>query len=44
MIARSGVMPVSMVIGLDPYTLIAVDHRKPVVISGFKPIDIIKSI
>lgn len=35
---------VSMVIGMRPYTFIARDHRKPVVISGFEPLDIIQSI
>src|SRR5215470_7331406 len=35
---------VSMVIGMRPYTFIARDHRKPVVIAGFEPLDIIQSI
>ncbi len=35
---------VSMVIGTRPYTFIAHDYRKPVVISGFEPLDIIQSI
>jgi hydrogenase expression/formation protein HypD len=35
---------VSMVIGLHPYTFIAQEHRKPVVISGFEPLDILQSI
>lgn len=35
---------VSMVIGNRPYTFIARDHRKPVVISGFEPLDIIQSV
>lgn len=35
---------VSMVIGMRPYTFIARDHRKPVVISGFEPLDIIQSV
>jgi hydrogenase expression/formation protein HypD len=35
---------VSMVIGLRPYTFIARDHRKPVVIAGFEPLDIIQSV
>jgi hydrogenase expression/formation protein HypD len=35
---------VSMVIGLRPYTFIARDHHKPVVISGFEPLDIIQSV
>ena len=34
---------VSMVIGMRPYTFIARDHRKPIVISGFEPLDIIQS-
>ncbi|MBE3561903.1 MAG: hydrogenase formation protein HypD, partial [Ktedonobacteraceae bacterium] len=35
---------VSMIIGMRPYTFIARDHRKPVVISGFEPLDIIQSV
>ncbi len=35
---------VSMVIGMRPYRFIARDHRKPVVISGFEPLDIIQSV
>jgi hydrogenase expression/formation protein HypD len=35
---------VSMVIGLRPYEFIAREHRRPVVISGFEPIDIMQSI
>ena len=35
---------VSMVIGMRPYTFVARDHRKPVVIAGFEPLDIIQSI
>ena len=35
---------VSMVIGLQPYTFIAQEHHKPVVISGFEPLDILQSI
>lgn len=35
---------VSMVIGMRPYGFIARDHRKPVVISGFEPLDIIQSV
>jgi len=35
---------VSTVIGLRPYTFIARQHRKPVVISGFEPLDIIQSV
>ena len=35
---------VSMVIGIRPYTFIARDHRKPVVISGFEPLDIVQSV
>jgi hydrogenase expression/formation protein HypD len=35
---------VSMVIGMRPYTFIARDHHKPVVISGFEPLDIIQSV
>lgn len=35
---------VSMVIGMRPYGFIARQHRKPVVIAGFEPLDIIQSI
>jgi len=35
---------VSMVIGMRPYTFIAREHRKPVVIAGFEPLDIIQSV
>jgi hydrogenase expression/formation protein HypD len=35
---------VSMVIGTRPYTFIARDHRKPVVIAGFEPLDIMQSV
>jgi hydrogenase expression/formation protein HypD len=35
---------VSMVIGLRPYGFIARDHRKPVVITGFEPLDILQSV
>ncbi len=35
---------VSMVIGLRPYTFIARDHQKPVVMAGFEPLDIIQAI
>jgi hydrogenase expression/formation protein HypD len=35
---------VSMIIGMRPYTFIARDHHKPVVISGFEPLDIMQSI
>ncbi len=35
---------VSMVIGLSTYEFIARDYQKPVVISGFEPLDIIQSI
>ncbi|HEY7347665.1 MAG TPA: hydrogenase formation protein HypD [Ktedonobacterales bacterium] len=35
---------VSMVIGIRPYEFIARDHHKPVVISGFEPLDMIQSI
>jgi hydrogenase expression/formation protein HypD len=35
---------VSMVIGMRPYNFIARDHHKPVVISGFEPLDIIQSV
>lgn len=35
---------VSMVIGMEPYAFIARDHHKPVVISGFEPLDIVQSV
>ena len=35
---------VSMVIGMRPYTFIARDHHKPVVIAGFEPLDIIQAV
>ncbi|ARV60657.1 hydrogenase formation protein HypD [Nostocales cyanobacterium HT-58-2] len=35
---------VSIVIGTEPYNFIAQEYRKPIVISGFEPLDIIQSI
>jgi hydrogenase expression/formation protein HypD len=35
---------VSMVIGSEPYRFIAEQYRKPLVISGFEPLDILQSI
>lgn len=35
---------VSMVIGWEPYQIIAEKYRKPVVVSGFEPVDILQSI
>src|ERR1041384_7695756 len=35
---------VSMVIGMRPYHFIAREHHKPVVISGFEPLDILQSV
>jgi hydrogenase expression/formation protein HypD len=35
---------VSMVIGTEPYDFIARDYRKPTVVSGFEPLDILQSI
>lgn len=35
---------VSMVIGMQPYTFVASKYCKPVVISGFEPVDILQSI
>jgi hydrogenase expression/formation protein HypD len=35
---------VTMVIGMRPYTFIARNYQKPVVISGFEPLDIIQSV
>jgi len=35
---------VSMVIGTSPYDFIATRHKKPIVITGFEPLDILQSI
>ncbi|MCG6135360.1 MAG: hydrogenase formation protein HypD [Nostoc sp. LLA-1] len=35
---------VSMVIGTDPYQFIAQKYHKPIVVSGFEPLDILQSI
>jgi hydrogenase expression/formation protein HypD len=35
---------VSMVIGTDPYQFISQEYQKPIVVSGFEPIDILQSI
>lgn len=35
---------VSMVIGSDPYQFISQQYQKPIVVSGFEPLDIIQSI
>ena len=35
---------VSMVIGMRPYTFIARDHGKPIIIAGFDPLDIVQSL
>ncbi|MBW4635627.1 MAG: hydrogenase formation protein HypD [Iphinoe sp. HA4291-MV1] len=35
---------VSMVIGTEPYQFISQEYQKPIVISGFEPLDIIQSI
>src|SRR6476661_5976627 len=35
---------VCMVIGMRPFTFVARDYRKPVVLSGFEPLDIIQSV
>ena len=35
---------VSMVIGLDPYRFIAEGHRRPIVIAGFEPLDLLDSV
>ena len=34
---------VSMIIGMRPYTFIAQTYRKPVVLSGFEPVDILRN-
>lgn len=35
---------VSMIIGMHPYEYIAREYKKPVVISGFEPLDIVQSV
>jgi hydrogenase expression/formation protein HypD len=35
---------VSTVIGCRPYEFVAKDHRKPLVVSGFEPLDILQSV
>lgn len=35
---------VSMVIGIHPYDFIARDYRKPIVVAGFEPIDLLQSV
>jgi hydrogenase expression/formation protein HypD len=35
---------VSTVIGLRPYTFIARDYRRPVVVSGFEPLDVLQGV
>ncbi|MCA0203945.1 MAG: hydrogenase formation protein HypD [Proteobacteria bacterium] len=35
---------VSMVIGVHPYDFIARDYRKPIVVAGFEPIDLLQSV
>jgi hydrogenase expression/formation protein HypD len=35
---------VSMVIGTHPYDFIARDYRKPIVVSGFEPLDLLQSV
>ena len=35
---------VSTVIGCRPYTFVADGHRKPIVVSGFEPLDVLQSI
>ncbi|MEM9474554.1 MAG: hydrogenase formation protein HypD [Pseudomonadota bacterium] len=35
---------VSMVIGVHPYDFIARDHGKPLVVSGFEPLDLLQSV
>jgi hydrogenase expression/formation protein HypD len=35
---------VSMVIGIEPYEFIARHYRKPLVVSGFEPLDILQSV
>jgi len=35
---------VSMVIGTSPYAFVATDYRRPVVVAGFEPLDVLQSI
>ncbi len=35
---------VSMVIGLQPYEFVTRDYRKPIVVSGFEPLDVLQAI
>ncbi len=35
---------VSTVIGCRPYAFVAEDHRKPIVVAGFEPLDVLQSI
>ncbi|MCP1198360.1 hydrogenase formation protein HypD [Notoacmeibacter sp. MSK16QG-6] len=35
---------VSMVIGIEPYRFIAQDYGKPIVVSGFEPLDLLQSV
>ncbi|MEM1417655.1 MAG: hydrogenase formation protein HypD [Myxococcota bacterium] len=35
---------VSMVIGLKPYDFVTRDYRKPIVVSGFEPLDVLQAI
>ena len=35
---------VSMVIGIHPYDFIARDYRKPIVVAGFEPLDLLQSV
>ena len=35
---------VSMVIGIEPYRFIARDYKKPIVVAGFEPLDLLQSV
>lgn len=35
---------VSMVIGIEPYRFIADDYKKPIVVAGFEPLDLLQSV
>lgn len=35
---------VSMVIGVDGYRFVADEHKKPIVVAGFEPLDILQSL
>ncbi|MEZ5703324.1 MAG: hydrogenase formation protein HypD [Burkholderiaceae bacterium] len=40
----SSAQPISIIIGSDPYAKFAQEYRKPVVIAGFEPLDVLQAI